>query len=69
MSENYSAVMSPAPHLADETIGLNPLPNTTVFNVISSSDELERNHFNEQHMDLGLVFFFYEFFLFLYDTL
>jgi len=49
--------MSPAPHLADETIGLNPLPNTTVFNVLSSSDELERNHFNEQHMDLGLVSF------------
>jgi hypothetical protein len=50
--------MSPAPDLTDEGIILNPLPNTTVLNVISSSDELDQNQFNEQRMDLGLVFLF-----------
>ncbi|CAF3342997.1 unnamed protein product [Rotaria sp. Silwood1] len=45
--------MSPAPDLSDETIILNPPPNTVVRNGISSSDELDRNPFSEQHMDLG----------------
>ncbi|CAF1055426.1 unnamed protein product [Adineta steineri] len=45
--------MSPAPDLADETIIINPLPNTNTINAHSSSDELDHNQFNEQHMDLG----------------
>ncbi|UJR33983.1 hypothetical protein I4U23_021398 [Adineta vaga] len=45
--------MSPAPDLTEETIILNSLPNTTVLNVLSSSDELDHNQFNEAHMDLG----------------
>jgi hypothetical protein len=51
--------MSPAPDMTDETIILNSTSNTAVLNVISSSDELDHNQFNEQHMDLGLVFFFF----------
>jgi hypothetical protein len=57
--------MSPAPDMTDETIILNSTSNTAVLNVISSSDELDHNQFNEQHMDLGLVFFF----CLLYDSL
>ncbi|CAF0756592.1 unnamed protein product [Adineta ricciae] len=45
--------MSPAPDLTEETIILNSLPNTTVLNVLSSSDELDNNQFNEECMDLG----------------
>ncbi|CAF2333350.1 unnamed protein product [Rotaria sp. Silwood2] len=45
--------MSPAPDFNDETIILNPPLNTVVLNGISSSDELDHNTFNEQHMDLG----------------
>lgn len=45
--------MSPAPDMTDETIFLNSSTNTTVINVISSSDELDHNQFTEQHMDLG----------------
>jgi hypothetical protein len=56
--------MSPAPDMMDEDIILNPLPNTTVLNGISSSDELDHNQYNEQRMDLGLVFFIIEFLFF-----
>jgi hypothetical protein len=45
--------MSPAPDMNDETIILNPPSNTSMLNVISSSDELDHNHFAEQQMDLG----------------
>ena len=56
--------MSPAPDMMDEGIILNPPPNTMVLNVISSSDELDQNQYNEQHMDLGLVFFIIQFLFF-----
>jgi len=49
---------APVPDTNDETIILNSSSNTNVLNVLSSSDELDHNQFNEQHMDLGLVFFF-----------
>ena len=45
--------MSPAPDLTEETIILNSLPSTAVLNVLSSSDELDNNQFNEERMDLG----------------
>ncbi len=51
--------MSPAPDMTDETIIFNPSSNAAVLNVISSSDELDHNQFNEQNMDLGLVFCFF----------
>jgi len=51
--------MSPAPDMTDETIILNSSSNTNVLNVLSSSDELDHNQFNEQHMDLGLVCLFF----------
>ena len=51
--------MSPAPDMTDETIILNSASTTTVLNGISSSDELDQNDVNEQHMDLGLVFFLF----------
>ncbi len=51
--------MSPAPDMTDETIILNSSSNTNVLNVLSSSDELDHNQFNEQHMDLGLVCFLF----------
>jgi len=45
--------MSPAPDLSDETIILDTLPTTSVLNGISSADELDQNHFQENPMDLG----------------
>jgi hypothetical protein len=47
--------MSPAPDMTEETIILNPSANTTVLNIISSSDELDHHQFTEQQMGLGLV--------------
>jgi len=55
--------MSPAPDMTDETIILNTTSNTNVLNVISSSDELDHNQYNEQHMDLGLVLILFLYFL------
>lgn len=57
--------MSPAPDLSEENIILNTLPNTTVRNVISSSDELDYNLLTEPRIDLGLVNYFFSIFLFL----
>jgi hypothetical protein len=48
--------MSPAPDVTPEEIILSSVSTTTGPNVISSSDEFDTTMFNEQVMDLGLVF-------------
>lgn len=50
--------MSPAPDLNDENLTLNSIPNP-VLKVISSSDELGHNLFDDQDIDLGFAIKFF----------
>lgn len=49
--------MSPVPDVTHEEIILSSASTATGPNGTSSSDELDQTMFNEQTMDLGLVFF------------